>query len=230
MSWNCPMKISHIIFFSLVSVCSCAKWEQHKETSFDAVVTDITTGKMDSKAYVVLYELETPTAPFSSVKKTAIQDFSVNYDEPFSFKFNAKRGAKYEYILEFSQCCEGGYNSGRICDGFTYENIYQCTLIKKETNNCMIKVEPTTGLNLYAKNIPPNASENDSIWIECTDGFVCDLLSFKGIGTSPSGSIAMPHGYYTLSYTVYNNGIEQYSNSYPVELKHNRDTSIVVEF
>jgi len=228
MSWNCPMKISHIIFFSLVSVCSCAKWEQHKETSFDAVVTDITTGKMDSKAYVVLYELETPTAPFSSVKKTAIQDFSVNYDEPFSFAFNAKRGERFSYSLEFQRGAE--LFDSPLYNNQGYVSNENCEIPKKGNQNCTIEIVPTCYLTLRADNTPPNSSLLDSIWIDMNDGNISSLLSFKGEGSSPSSTLEMPHGYYTLSYKVYNNGIEQYSNSYPVELKHNRDTSIVVEF
>jgi len=219
------MKAKHTIIFSYLLVFSCAKWEQHKETSFDAVVTDITTGKLTEKAHAVLYELETPSAPFSSIKKTAIQEFLIAYDEPFSFTFNAKRGERFEYELEFIRN-DKLFNS----DLFGYDMIEICQLSKKENNQCELEVVPSLYLSFSLRNIPPDASELDSIWVDFQDGVINYPSSFKGIGTSPSTRLKTPHGHYTLSYTVYDDGVAQYSDSYPVELKHNRDTSIVVEF
>jgi len=228
------MKISHIIFFSLVSVCGCARWEQQQETIVSAKVVDITTGDLQKEVSVSLLEIETPATPFSNISISEIERETIKIGETFEFIFNAKRGNRFEYILQFNRD-QGSYSSGSVIvrDDSTYETAYEmvesCTLSKKNMNECLLTIEPTCTLSLQVLNIPPG-QPNDSIWVDMSDGHLHIFQSYNGTYHSPTSVLEVPHGHYQFNYWVYNNGIEQYSNSYPVELKHNRDTSIVVEF
>jgi len=223
---------SYILIVLVLS--GCGKWEQGQETIVNAMVMDITTGNLQKKVSVSLLEMETPATPFSNISFREIERKSVMIGEPFEFEFNAKRGQRFEYIVQYNRD-QGSYSSGRVVmkTDSTYETAYEmvesCTLSKKIMNECVLTIEPTCTLSLQVVNIPPGLP-NDSVWVDMSDGHLHLFKSYKGDYHSPTSVLEVPHGHYQFNYWVYSNSIEQYSKSFPVELKHNRDTTIVVEF
>ena len=217
------------IVISSLFLVACAKQEQLQETSFTCSVEDVTTGTMTEKAGVYLYEYHTPAMPFSNISRNVIEYFEVDYGSSFSYEFNAKRGNGYEYILEFDDS-SGDFLSGLRYEGFSYQMVSQCTLSKKENVLCSLRVEPTAQISLDATNPLPDARENDSIWLQITDGKIRSALSCSGIGGCAEGGGEIPHGWYEYSYQIFREGIKEENHVESLYIKYRSDTSLFVTF
>jgi len=212
-----------------VSIIGCAKQEQLNETTFTCSVKDITSGTMDSPAIVSLVEIETPSAPFSPLIITNLQEFTVDYEETFEGSFNAKRGNRYEYFLEFDYGNES-YNSPIVFEGQDYVMQDKCPLSKKQPNACQLEIEPTLKLYLRVNNNLEDADPNDSIWVTFTDGNISGEIKYKGLGSSPSYDLEVPHGSYSLLYEICRGGELDETGEESFYLSHNQDTAITIQF
>jgi len=224
--------IVQILVLALITY-GCAKQEQRQETSFTCSVEDITTGTMTEKAGVFLYENHTPSAPFTSLSRNVVEYFEVDYGSSFSYEFNAKRGNGYEYVLEFDDFA-GGFNVGSI-NPETYSPFYyvnsSCELLKKESNNCNLTIEPSAIVRFDAQNeLDGSAQESDSIYWILSDGNAFFEFWCKGIGGCPESRGTFPHGQYNFHYQIYRNGQLDEEESYPLYIRHRLDTTIFINF
>lgn len=213
----------------IISSVACKKQKQFASTQFNFEVVDITSGIMTETAKVMLVEVETPPVPFSPLIVTYIDEFEIEYGGTFTGEFQAKRGNRYEYFLEFADDGKS-FDSPVIFQGNNYHMNGNCTLSKKKVNVCKLEIEPTLMLNLSANNNLMDADPNDSIWMVFTDGTISGELSFKGLSSSPAYELEVPHGSYTLSYEIYRGGTLDETGERSFYLTHDRDTAITVQF
>jgi len=141
------MRVAKVLL--IIPICinlSCSKWEQRDETTVSATVVDPTTGQLTRKANVVLIEIETPSRPFTPLIRTIIEEFEVDYGESFSYSFNAKRGDRFEYFLEYQypNFYFGDYGTS---NGFYYEEQDMVELIKGSSNEYQLSVVPLAGVS-----------------------------------------------------------------------------------
>ena len=224
------MKIEYLILLLLASVSyGCAKWEEMNETTLVCNVQDITTGTMTTKAHVALIEVETPSRPFSPILRTTIEEFEVDYGESFSYSFNAKRGDRFEYFLEYQypNFYFGDYGTS---NGFYYEEQDMVELIKGSSNEYQLSVVPLAGVSLNIRNDGLNASPEDSIWMDLHDGNYQIAKAYKGVGKSHITRVTIPHGKYILTSELYRSGELSETESHPVYIRHAQDTTINVGF
>jgi hypothetical protein len=222
--------INLILLLVSIFIGGCQKWEQQEETQIVCHVLDITTGKMSEKAHISLIEIETPSKPFSSLVRTVVNEFEVNYNESFSYSFNARRGDRFDYYLEF-QYNDGNFGSSTVTDGFAYSMDGEALIQKGQSMEYELRAVPRTHLNLYLNNPPDvGSTSEDSIWVEFFDGFVKETLTFKGLGSAPVRRSEIPHGNYTYTYEIYKGDSLMDTHTADVYFKFDSDTSIVIDF
>lgn len=83
------------------SVVACAKTEQLKKTSISGVVINGTTELPFDHGTVQLIETETPVNISSPISLTVIDEYEIAVDGLYEFEFNAKRGTRFTYHVEY---------------------------------------------------------------------------------------------------------------------------------
>lgn len=221
--------IKNAIFSSCLLIAfGCGKVNQLKETEVSFHIEDVSSGELNKKVYATLFEYETSSVPFTPISRTSLEVFELDIDEVQSYSFKANRGHRFSYVLEFIRNDES-YTSGNITNGMSYEIVEECTLKKKEPNECALKIEPTCDLFIRAINVG-EMNENDSIWISFYDGFHDINHAYKGMHSSPTSDLDVAHGFYILTKEVYSAGALQYIETEEVELKHNETYNFDIEF